>query len=67
MAVLLYFGDQLSQLFVVWDVALDILVNEGAHIFVSVNIQLGCILDPEDGVSMGGTPCLELNSDGVVH
>ena len=67
MAMLLHFGDQLSKLFIVWDITIDILVNEGAHIFISVDIQLGCVLDPENGVSMRGTPCLELNSDGIVH
>lgn len=60
------FGDQLSQVFIVRDVALDILVNKAAHIFISVNIQLGCVFDPEDGVSVRGTPCLKLDSDGII-
>ena len=43
-----------------------ILVNEAAHLFISVDIQLGCILDPEDGVSMRGSSCLKFNSDSIV-
>ena len=64
--MLLNFGDQLRQLFVHWDVAFDILVNEAAHLFIRVDIQLGCVLDPEDGVSMRGSSGLELDSDGIV-
>ena len=64
--MLLNFGDQLRQLFIIWDVAFDILVNEAAHLFVSVDIQLGCVLDPEDGVSLRRSSCLELDSDGIV-
>ena len=63
--MLLNFGDKLIQLFIIWDVAFDILINEAAHLFVSVDIQLGCILDPEDGVSMRSSG-LQLDSDGIV-
>ena len=48
-------------------VALDVLVNKGAYIFISVNIQLGCVFNPQNSVSMWGTPCLELYSDGIVN
>ena len=65
--VLLDFRDQLRQLFIIWDVAFDVLVNEAAHLFISVDVQLGCVVDPEDGVSMRGFPCLKFNSDGIVH
>ena len=58
--MLLYFGDQLRQLFIVWDVAFDVLINEAAYLFVSVDIQLGCIVDPEDGMSMKGIPSFEI-------
>ena len=38
-----------------------------AHLFISVDIQLGCILDPEDGVSMRESSYLDLDSDGIVN
>ena len=44
-----------TQLFIILDIAFDIFINEGAHIYISVEIQFGCILDPENGVSMRGT------------
>ena len=40
----------MSQIFIIWDVALDKLVNEGADIFVSVDVQLRCILDPTQSI-----------------
>ena len=46
---------------------IDILVNEAAHLFISVDIQLGCILDPEDSVSIRGSSCFKLDSDGIVN
>ena len=52
MPVLLDFIYKLTLLFIVTNAAFDILVNEIAHNFISVDIQLGCGLDPEDGVSM---------------